>query len=185
MILTAIIFILVMLSIFVLLFFMLFILVPAIIKQTKISEDFILSKTEHNFQKLRTHSQTISPSARAKVMCKQENKNNTTRSPYSCKVIHTLYNRISQCTFMCIGSGDCAKVCPQGAIDIAHGVAVVNNFCTGCGKCVAVCPVNIIKMVDANSASSLAPQKRYSKLPISIYSSLCNCKTIPDKSPAL
>lgn len=49
MILTAIIFVLVMLGITVLLFFMLFILIPAVTAQTQVTVDYLLSKTEHNF----------------------------------------------------------------------------------------------------------------------------------------
>lgn len=52
MLLTAIIFVLVMLGISVLLFFMLFILIPAVTAQTQVAVDYLLSKTEHDFFKL-------------------------------------------------------------------------------------------------------------------------------------
>lgn len=60
MLLTAIIFVLVMLGISVVLFFMLFILIPAVSSQTQVSIDYLLSKTEHNFPKLQSLDNIIS-----------------------------------------------------------------------------------------------------------------------------
>lgn len=46
----------------------------------------------------------------------------------------------------CVACGNCTKVCPLGAIDIAYGMyAKVNTEkCVGCGKCVIACPASII-----------------------------------------
>ena len=49
---------------------------------------------------------------------------------------------------MCIGKGDCAAACPQRAITIMNGTAVISNFCIGCGKCIPLCPKGIIQLVD-------------------------------------
>lgn len=49
------------------------------------------------------------------------------------------------CSYGCIGFGDCAVVCPEGAICIEKGIARVDTRkCTGCGLCVAACPNKII-----------------------------------------
>ena len=53
------------------------------------------------------------------------------------------------CKFGCLGFGNCAKVCPNGAISIVDGIAVVDeDKCGGCMACAAVCPRNLIVPVD-------------------------------------
>lgn len=53
----------------------------------------------------------------------------------------------SGCSYGCLGLGSCVKVCPQGAISIRDGVAVVNQRkCVGCGLCAKACPKGIIGM---------------------------------------
>jgi Na+-translocating ferredoxin:NAD+ oxidoreductase RNF subunit RnfB len=49
------------------------------------------------------------------------------------------------CSYGCIGFGDCAAICPQGAICMEKGIAHVDTrLCTGCGLCASVCPNRII-----------------------------------------
>lgn len=49
----------------------------------------------------------------------------------------------------CIGSGSCAEVCPEGAIGLVNGKAVLKNaaHCIGHGACLAACPFDAIKLV--------------------------------------
>lgn len=49
----------------------------------------------------------------------------------------------------CIGSGTCVKACPEGALGIVHGKAVLTNAaaCIGHGACMPACPVDAIKLV--------------------------------------
>jgi thioredoxin reductase/NAD-dependent dihydropyrimidine dehydrogenase PreA subunit len=49
----------------------------------------------------------------------------------------------------CVGSGACARACPEEAIGIIRGKAVLVNpaHCIGHGACHAVCPVDAIKLV--------------------------------------
>lgn len=62
-----------------------------------------------------------------------------------------------ECTFGCLGYGSCAKVCPNDAISIVDGKAVVNSdACIACGKCVGACPRNIIAIVPANNKTHVA-----------------------------
>ena len=55
---------------------------------------------------------------------------------------------IADCDYGCLGLGSCAAVCPQDAIRIVDGVAVVDrNKCVGCGLCVKTCPKGLIELV--------------------------------------
>jgi thioredoxin reductase (NADPH) len=49
----------------------------------------------------------------------------------------------------CIGSGACASACPEEAIGLIDGKAVLNNpaACIGHGACLAACPFDAIKLV--------------------------------------
>ncbi len=56
------------------------------------------------------------------------------------------------CSFGCLGYGSCVKVCSEGAIRIADGIAVVDpEKCIACGKCVKECPNHVITLVPASS----------------------------------
>ncbi|MCC6757631.1 MAG: NAD(P)-binding domain-containing protein [Arenimonas sp.] len=52
-------------------------------------------------------------------------------------------------TARCIGSGSCVSACPEGAIGIIGGKAVLKNptACIGHGACYAACPVDGINLV--------------------------------------
>ncbi|MFZ2308052.1 MAG: NAD(P)-binding domain-containing protein [Rhodoferax sp.] len=49
----------------------------------------------------------------------------------------------------CMGSGACTKACPEGALGVVNGKAVLVNAaaCIGHGACMAACPVESIKLV--------------------------------------
>jgi thioredoxin reductase/NAD-dependent dihydropyrimidine dehydrogenase PreA subunit len=49
----------------------------------------------------------------------------------------------------CIGSGSCARACPEDALGIINGKAVLTNgaACIGHGACLTACPVEAIKLV--------------------------------------
>lgn len=49
----------------------------------------------------------------------------------------------------CMGSGACAKACPEKALGVVNGKAVLINpaHCIGHGACMAACPVEAIKLV--------------------------------------
>lgn len=64
-----------------------------------------------------------------------------------CIAAEKFYNGKGNCSFGCIGFGDCISVCDNDAIDIINGVAVVNpHKCGGCGKCVKTCPNHLISL---------------------------------------
>ncbi len=52
------------------------------------------------------------------------------------------------CDTGCLGLESCAAVCPEKAISVQNGVAVVNpRVCVGCGLCAKTCPKGLIEML--------------------------------------
>ena len=55
---------------------------------------------------------------------------------------------VTECDYGCLGFGSCAAVCPENAITVKDGVAIVNRRkCVGCGLCVKACPRHLIELV--------------------------------------
>ena len=80
----------------------------------------------------------------------------------NCRLFHEFYNSEYTNPNICIGFGDCVKVCPQEAIFIRNKKAVVSNLCNGCGKCLDYCPKKIISLVPRTKKSN-ETRKKYFK----------------------
>ena len=66
----------------------------------------------------------------------------------TCRTARLVYSGDKLCRFACLGFGDCAGVCPEGAISIEGGVAKVDSKkCIGCGICTRTCPGSIIHLI--------------------------------------
>lgn len=65
----------------------------------------------------------------------------------NCRLFHEIYRSEYTNPKVCIGFGDCVKVCPQEAIIIRDGKAVITSLCNGCGKCIDFCPEKLISLV--------------------------------------
>jgi Na+-translocating ferredoxin:NAD+ oxidoreductase RNF subunit RnfB len=73
----------------------------------------------------------------------------------SCSAVKQLYGGRGSCSYGCLGFGDCAAVCPNGAICIEDGLARINTrLCTGCGLCARACPNGVI-YTNADSITTL------------------------------
>jgi electron transport complex protein RnfB len=66
-----------------------------------------------------------------------------------CRIAHSLYLGETDCSYGCMGFGDCVIVCTFNAmhIDKVTGLPVISDEkCTSCGACVKACPRNIIEL---------------------------------------
>ena len=65
----------------------------------------------------------------------------------SCAAAKLFYGGNGSCIFGCMGFGDCAKACPQGAISMQDGIACVDHTeCIGCGICTTKCEFDAIHL---------------------------------------
>ena len=113
----------------------------------------ILSVGGYYIKKKPTEKKTEDPLPlkRAVILCSGRNENASPESEYqgyaSCATAKKFFGGPKNCKFGCIGLGDCAAVCPEKAIFLCEGLAVVDRSkCTGCGKCKDACPQNLIRI---------------------------------------
>ncbi|MBQ2094557.1 MAG: RnfABCDGE type electron transport complex subunit B [Firmicutes bacterium] len=65
-----------------------------------------------------------------------------------CRSVQLNGIRTTECDYGCLGFGSCNAVCPEDAIRVVDGCAVVNpERCVGCGLCVKTCPRGLIELV--------------------------------------
>ncbi len=69
-----------------------------------------------------------------------------------CAAAGRLLGGYMTCQYGCLGFGNCLKKCPNQAISIQNGVAVVDReLCSGCGVCIEACPKGVIELIPADS----------------------------------
>ena len=71
--------------------------------------------------------------------------------PKTCVAANLSFSGDRDCTFACLGYGDCIGVCPRGAISINKDKCIAEidpQKCIGCGICAKTCPNGIIHIVE-------------------------------------
>lgn len=76
---------------------------------------------------------------------------------HTCKAMCLVCGGPNKCKYGCLGCGDCAAVCPTGAICVKDGIARINpQKCIACGKCVNTCPKHIISIISEDASVAIA-----------------------------
>ncbi len=155
MILQIILLVLIVLVLAMLILFLFMVLFPSIGNQTE--TDALVSGRESGYADTEKPSPPVSTGKKAAVLCSCERKFSNPplrfNAGHTCSMIRSVYGTGTDCPFSCIGLGDCMRICPQSAISISSGTAVISSLCTGCGKCAEECPVGIIRLVPEGTQS--------------------------------
>ncbi|MBR5934463.1 MAG: hypothetical protein IK002_10810 [Treponema sp.] len=150
------IFIFVVLASFIL-YFLYGVFIPAIKSQTIENQDPLFSEVELNYVGTPDEKNVAVTDKKAFVLCNPERSFQKERLAYngikSCALFDSIYGTPNDCKYGCIGFGDCVQACPQEAIIIKNGTAVITENCCGCGECIVSCPKGIIKMFDKGVVS--------------------------------
>lgn len=95
----------------------------------------------------------------AVVLCQGNNHNAGTKLIYSgvqsCKMASQVFGGPKECTYGCVGFGDCVEACPYDAIHICDGVARINPLaCRACKACIKTCPKHLIELMPLHQAKA-------------------------------
>ena len=75
----------------------------------------------------------------------------------SCAAAAALHSGSDQCSYSCLGFGDCVKTCSFGGLQLENYVVKVNSdICTGCGSCVKACPRNVLELIPRRAKVAIA-----------------------------
>lgn len=147
--------------------FVFHVLSPSLRRQNVPFERTLVSEGEIRIKPSQVELYAPQNGKRAAVFCSPEKncvrKQFDYSGPKSCALFHSLYDSERDCTWSCIGFGDCVRSCTRGALSVENETAVVNGLCNGCGKCIDSCPKSIIKLVPSESGSLVLCSAQFSE----------------------
>lgn len=118
-----------------------------------------------NVSKVMGKTASAMVSKKAVVACQGYNCNTGKKYDYqgvtTCAAASKMFAGPNDCSYGCLGFGDCVDACQFEAIQVVDGAArVINEACTGCGACAKACPKSIISiMADSNNPVVLCTNK--------------------------
>lgn len=141
------------------LYFIYAIFIPAVKSQTVENTNPLFSEVELNYVDSSEEKNINVSDKKAFVLCCPDKKFKKNRLDFNgiknCKLFSSIYETTNDCTYGCIGYGDCVKVCPQEAIIIKNNTAVITKNCCGCGECVNECPKGLIKLFNIEEVKKM------------------------------
>ena len=66
-----------------------------------------------------------------------------------CRISHNLYIGETDCSYGCLGNGDCVRACTFDAMYMNNATelpVITDDKCVACGACVKACPRNLIEL---------------------------------------
>lgn len=79
----------------------------------------------------------------------------------TCAAANLVMGGPKECSYGCIGYGDCVKACPFDALHMVDGFPRVDEAkCTSCGRCVEACPKNLFELVSLSNTVHVLCQSR-------------------------
>jgi electron transport complex protein RnfB len=66
-----------------------------------------------------------------------------------CRISNSLYIGETECSYGCLGMGDCVRACSFNAIhidNVSELPVIAGDKCVACGACIKACPRNIIEL---------------------------------------
>lgn len=109
----------------------------------------VMEKVAHALGKAAVKADPKIAVVRCNGTCENRKRMNQYDGAGSCAVAANLYGGETQCSFGCLGLGDCEVSCQFDAIHVnaATGLPEVDeDKCTSCGACVKACPKLIIEL---------------------------------------